>query len=132
MFDVFANLSLGSRTIGLQRNSLENFSTRRHLEGLEAAPRDLRAYTSFGNKRKITIFLRISLNFSYLCRRNRIDGFNDKDEVYKAFLYCGAAGGCVAAARSLTKEICEHIITTTKELTQWIEERLPEKKPSKQ
>ena len=36
----------------------------------------------------------------------------------------------VAAARSLTKEICEHIITTTKELTQWIEERLPEKKPS--
>ena len=36
----------------------------------------------------------------------------------------------VAAARSLTKEICEHIIKTTKELTQWIEERLPEKKPS--
>ena len=36
----------------------------------------------------------------------------------------------VAAARSLSKEICEHIITTTKELTQWIEERLPEKKPS--
>ncbi|MBQ6379827.1 MAG: HEPN domain-containing protein [Prevotella sp.] len=36
----------------------------------------------------------------------------------------------VAASRSLTKEICEHIITTTKELTQWIEERLPEKKPS--
>ena len=28
------------------------------------------------------------------------------------------------------EEICEHIITTTKELTQWIEERLPEKKPS--
>ena len=36
----------------------------------------------------------------------------------------------VAAARSLTKDICEHIITTTKQLTQWIEERLPEKKPS--
>ena len=36
----------------------------------------------------------------------------------------------IAAVRSLTKETCEHIITTTKELTLWIEERLPKKKPS--
>ena len=34
------------------------------------------------------------------------------------------------AARTLTKEICENIITTTKELTEWIEERLQERKPS--
>ena len=31
----------------------------------------------------------------------------------------------VAAARSLTKEICNHMIETTKQLTQWIEQRLP-------
>ena len=36
----------------------------------------------------------------------------------------------VAAARSLSKDGCLHIIETTKELTQWIEERLPETKPS--
>lgn len=35
-----------------------------------------------------------------------------------------------AAARMLNNEACQHIIKTTKELTQWIEERLPEKKPS--
>ncbi|MBQ8066011.1 MAG: HEPN domain-containing protein [Prevotella sp.] len=34
-----------------------------------------------------------------------------------------------AAARMLNEEACQHIIKTTKELTQWIEERLPEKKP---
>ncbi len=36
----------------------------------------------------------------------------------------------VAAARTLNKEACEHIIKTTKQLTQWIEERLPETRPS--
>ena len=35
-----------------------------------------------------------------------------------------------AAASMLSNEACQHIIYTTKELTQWIEERLPEKKPS--
>jgi hypothetical protein len=30
-----------------------------------------------------------------------------------------------AAARMLNQEACQHIIKTTKELTQWIEERLP-------
>ena len=35
-----------------------------------------------------------------------------------------------AAARMLNKDACEHIIKTTKELTQWIEERLPETRPS--
>ena len=36
-----------------------------------------------------------------------------------------------SAARMLNDEACQHIIKTTKELTQWIEERLPETKPSK-
>jgi HEPN domain-containing protein len=36
----------------------------------------------------------------------------------------------VAAARSLSKDTCQYIIDTTKQLTQWIEERLPERKPS--
>ncbi len=36
----------------------------------------------------------------------------------------------VAAARSLSKGTCQYIIDTTKQLIQWIEERLPEKKPS--
>ena len=35
-----------------------------------------------------------------------------------------------AAARMLNKDACDYIIKTTKELTQWIEERLPETKPS--
>lgn len=30
----------------------------------------------------------------------------------------------LAAARSLSKEICRRIIETTKELTQWIEQKL--------
>lgn len=34
-----------------------------------------------------------------------------------------------SAARMLNNEACKHIINTTKELTQWIEERLPETKP---
>ena len=34
-----------------------------------------------------------------------------------------------AAARMLNREACEHIINSTKQLTQWIEERLPEMKP---
>lgn len=33
-------------------------------------------------------------------------------------------------ARTLDKEVCRHIIKETKQLTQWIEERLPETKPS--
>ncbi|MBR1880756.1 MAG: HEPN domain-containing protein [Prevotella sp.] len=36
----------------------------------------------------------------------------------------------VAAARSLSKDTCYYIIETTKQLTQWIEERLPNSKPS--
>ena len=35
-----------------------------------------------------------------------------------------------AAARMLNKDACDYIIKTTKELTQWIEERLPGTKPS--
>ena len=35
-----------------------------------------------------------------------------------------------AAARMLNKDACDYIIKTTIELTQWIEERLPETKPS--
>lgn len=35
-----------------------------------------------------------------------------------------------AAARMLSNEACQHIINTTIELTQWIEERLPETKLS--
>jgi len=34
------------------------------------------------------------------------------------------------AAHMLNKDASQHIIDTTKELTQWIEERLPETKPS--
>ena len=34
-----------------------------------------------------------------------------------------------SAARMLSNEACQHIIKTTKELTQWIEERLLETKP---
>ena len=33
-------------------------------------------------------------------------------------------------ARTLTKDGCQQMIETTKQLTQWIEERLPETKPS--
>ena len=36
----------------------------------------------------------------------------------------------VAASRSLSSNTCHYIIDTTKQLTQWIEERLPETKPS--
>ena len=36
----------------------------------------------------------------------------------------------VAAARSLSKDTCNYIIETTKQLTKWIEERLPSSKPS--
>ncbi len=35
-----------------------------------------------------------------------------------------------AAAHMLNNEACQHIINTTKELMQWIEERLPETKLS--
>ena len=37
----------------------------------------------------------------------------------------------VAVAKMLSKNTCQHIIQTTKQLTQWIKERLPEAKPSK-
>lgn len=36
----------------------------------------------------------------------------------------------LAMAKKLSSETCEYIIETTKQLTQWIEERLPETKPS--
>ena len=35
-----------------------------------------------------------------------------------------------AVSRMLNNEACQHMINTTKDLTQWIEERLPETKPS--
>lgn len=36
----------------------------------------------------------------------------------------------VAAARSLTKDICQHILETTKQLTLWIEQRLQDNRLS--
>lgn len=38
----------------------------------------------------------------------------------------------VRTARTLDKEICQDFINKTKQLTRWIEERLPETKPSTQ
>ena len=35
----------------------------------------------------------------------------------------------LAAAQNLNAKVCEYVISTTKELTQWIEQRLPNSKP---